>query len=158
MSGLLAVANVSQLRYPIADERMAEFVLGIDPINRLAETSPGFVWRCKGVAGHSALLERGAGDLFVNVSLWTSYQDFHCFTYRGAHGRYLTARGRWFVHLPGPTTALWWASSEDRPDVASALTRLRILRHDGPSRRAFTVLRQWDQEGMRVGRSTAPRW
>ena len=151
MKSVLAVVNVSQLRYRLDDERMASFVDGIDPINRLAEAAPGFVWRGRGVAGHAALLDRAGGELFVNVSLWESYLDFHRFIYQGAHGRYLTARDRWFVHLPGPTAALWWTSPEDRPEVGPALTRLRMLRRDGPSRQAFTVLRQWDAEG-RPGR------
>lgn len=150
MGSFLAVVNVAQLRHPLADGRMAELVAAVDPINRLADASPGFVWRCRGAAGHSALLERGSGDLIVNVSVWESYLDFHRFTYQGAHGRYLTARARWFVHLPGPTTALWWTSPDERPGVEPALVRLRILRAEGPTRRSFTVLRQWDPSGRPI--------
>lgn len=150
--GALAVVNVAELRHGLADRRMAAFVDAIDAINRLAEESHGFVWRCKGVVGHSALLERGCGELFVNVSLWEDYPGFHDFTYRSAHGRYLTARDRWFVRLPGPTTALWWTAVDDRPDVDSALARLRQLRREGPSRKAFTVLRRWGPDGRPLQR------
>jgi hypothetical protein len=160
MASLLAVVNVAQLRHPIEDKRMATFVNGIDTINRLAEASTGFVGRRKGVAGHSALLQEGDGELFVNVSLWETYLDLHRFTYRGAHGRYLTERARWFVHIPGPTTALWWdAANGPSVDVEQALTRLRLLRREGPSPRAFTVLRQWDADGhpiRRHGRTRRP--
>lgn len=153
MTSLLAVVNVAQLRHPLSDQRMAGFVDGIDSINRLAEASPGFVWRGKGVAVHSALLPVGAGELFVNVSLWMSYLDFHAFTYAGAHGRYLTARAQWFVSIPGPTTALWWTSGTvGSLSVDNALTRLDVLRRDGPSPRAFSVLRPWDAAGLPIRR------
>lgn len=160
MSGLLAVINVAQLRHSLSDSRMAKFVDGLDGVNRLAESHSGFVWRSKGVAGHSALLHRAEGELFVNVSLWRTYPDFHDFTYSGAHGRYLTARARWFVAIPGPTTALWWTSrDDDRVTVEHGLVRLRLLRRDGPSPRAFSVLRQWDVDGhpVRPSRRTPTR-
>jgi hypothetical protein len=151
VTSLLAVVNVAQLRHPLSHQRMAGFVDGIDIINRLAEASPGFVWRGKGVAGHAALLPVGAGELFVNVSLWMSYRDFHAFTYAGAHGRYVTARAQWFVPIPGSTTALWWTSGKVRSlEVDDALTRLELLRRDGPSPRAFSVLRQWDAAGQPI--------
>lgn len=153
---VLAVVNVAQLRHSLADESMSGFVDGIDPINRLAEASPGFIWRCRGAVGHSALLVRGDGDLIVNVSVWESYPRFHDFVYRGAHGRYLTARARWFLSLPGPTTALWWTVADDRPRVDEALARLRLLRREGPSSRAFSVLRQWGPDG-RPGRRRGAR-
>jgi hypothetical protein len=154
MTNLLAVVSVAQLRHPLDDHRMAGFVAGIDPVNRLAEASPGFVWRCRGVAGHSALLDaEEGGELLVNVSLWQTYLDFHRFTYRGAHGRYLSARARWFVSIPGPTTALWWSTGRDTSvDVEAALIRLRLLRRDGPSPHAFSVLRQWDADGRPIRR------
>lgn len=156
MGKQLAVVNVARLRHPLTDRRMTAFVDGIDAINRLAEASPGFVWRRTGVAGHSALLAGSDGDLIVNVSIWQTYLDFHTFTYHGAHGRYFTARERWFVPIPGPTTALWWISEDDRPNVDHALARLRALRREGPSERAFTVLRQWDAQGHPVRRAGRP--
>lgn len=156
MGKQLAVVNVARLRHPLTDRRMAAFVDGIDAINLLAEASPGFVWRRTGVAGHSALLPGSDGELIVNVSSWLTYLDFHAFTYQGAHGRYLTAREPWFLPVPGPTTALWWFPEDDRPSVEHALARLRTLRREGPSRRAFTVLRQWDSAGRPIRRTDRP--
>lgn len=158
VTSLLAVVNVAQLRHPLSDQRMAGFVDGIDIINRLAEASPGFVWRGQGVAGHSALLPVGAGELLVNVSLWMSYLDFHAFTYAGAHGRYLTGRTQWFVPIPGSTTALWWTPGHvGSIGVDDALTRLELLRRDGPAPRAFSVLQQWDAAGHPIRRHPRTR-
>lgn len=154
---LLAVANVARLRYSLRDPRMTEFVDGIERINRLANETPGFVWRLRGEAGHSALRSTADGQvIIVNVTLWTDYLALHRFTYQGLHGRYLTARERWFVPLPGYTTALWWVQASHRPDVDEALARLRLLRREGPSRRAFTVLRRWNADGT-VDRTSQQR-
>ncbi|MFT4294479.1 MAG: DUF3291 domain-containing protein [Micropruina sp.] len=145
---LLAVVTAAVLKYPLGDPRLAGFLDGVDRVNRLAEASPGFVWRHHGVVGHAALIEAfGHPDVLLNLSLWASYPDLHAFTYRGLHGRYLSARERWFVPLPGPTTALWWLDGDVRPDPDAALARLLQLRRHGPSARAFSVLRRWRPDG-----------
>ncbi len=147
---LLAVTSIARLRFPFRDPRMSGFVDGIERVNRLADATPGFVWRHRGAAGHSATGEvLGFPNVLVNVSLWTDYPSLHAFTYRGLHGRYLTARERWFLPIPGATTVLWWVSADERPDADAGVARLRLLRARGPSPRAFTVLRRWAADGMR---------
>ena len=46
----LAQANIARLRYPLSDQRMAGMADRIAEMNRLAEVSPGFVWRFEGDA------------------------------------------------------------------------------------------------------------
>ena len=41
----LAQINVGRLRAPVDSPLVAEFMAALDPINALAEASPGFVWR-----------------------------------------------------------------------------------------------------------------
>ncbi len=145
---LLAVVTAAALRHPLDDPRLAGFLDAVDPVNRLAEASPGFVWRHRGPVGHADLLDAfGRPDVLLNLSLWQDYPSLHAFTYRGLHGRYLSARERWFVPLPGITTALWWVPHDERPDPATALGRLLYLRRHGPSAQAFTVLRRWRPDG-----------
>jgi len=43
----LAQVNISRLLAPIDDPLIANFKAALDPINALAESSPGFVWRLK---------------------------------------------------------------------------------------------------------------
>lgn len=144
----LAVVTAAALRYPLQDPRLAGFLDAVDPVNRLAEASPGFVWRSHGPVGHAELTEAfGRPDVLLNLSLWRDYPSLHAFTYRGLHGRCLSARERWFVPLPGPTTALWWVGRDERPDPSAALARLLYLRRHGPSPQAFTVLRRWRPDG-----------
>lgn len=158
---LLAVATAAALRYPLDDPRLAGFLDAVDPVNRLAEASPGFVWRHRGPVGHADLRDVfGRPDVLLNISLWQDYPSLHAFTYRGSHGRYLTARERWFVPLPGTTTVLWWVPRDERPDPAAALARLLNLRRHGPSAQGFTVLRRWHPDGSvePAARRRLPRW
>jgi uncharacterized protein DUF3291 len=144
----LAVVTAAALRCRLDDPRLSDFLDGVDRVNRLAEASPGFVWRHRGPVGHAELLEAfGLTDVLLNLSVWEDYPALHAFTYRGLHGRYFSARERWFVPMTGPTTALWWVDGDDRPDPRTALARLVHLRRHGPSARAFTVLRRWRPDG-----------
>ena len=61
----IAQLNVARAVAPLDDPRMADFVNLLDEINRLAERSPGFVWRLQGPSGNATDLEvgrRSAGD------------------------------------------------------------------------------------------------
>src|SRR5262245_61478843 len=55
---LLAQANVARPRGPLDSPVMREFVVALDPVNRLAEHSPGFVWRLRSSESHGATTVR----------------------------------------------------------------------------------------------------
>lgn len=141
------------MRAGLGDPVMAGFVEMFDPLLRLAEASPGFIWHLRAESGHvvvpPASPDQGAG-LLVNVSLWTDYASLHAFTYRSRHGAMVRQRKRWFLPTPQPSTALWWAPAGERPTAEAALTRLNYLRKYGPSPRAFSLLRQFDSSGRAV--------
>jgi len=50
----LAQVNLSRLRFPLDSAPVREFVAALERINRLAERSPGFVWRNRTDDGTSA--------------------------------------------------------------------------------------------------------
>ncbi len=50
----LAQYNVGRIRSPLDHPDVAEFIAALDPINALAEASPGFVWRLTGEDGQSS--------------------------------------------------------------------------------------------------------
>src|SRR5690349_18650248 len=114
------------MRGPLDAPEMRGFVAAFDPVHRIAEESPGFVWRLAG--GHAVAALDGPEVHVVNVSLWWSYPDLHAFVYRSAHGLYVRNRDRWFLPTRQPSTALWWAPPDHRPDVDEALRRLGYLR------------------------------
>ena len=51
------LGNVARAVAPLDDARMADFVNLLDEVNRLAELSPGFVWRLQGPSGNATDLE-----------------------------------------------------------------------------------------------------
>jgi Domain of unknown function (DUF3291) len=149
----LAQANVARQRASLDAPLMGEFVVALDPVNRIAEHSPGFVWRLRSSESHGATtLWDGSSPLIVNLSVWESYEALHGFVYRSPHGAYLRRRTRWFLPTPQPSTVLWWVEEPHRPTVQEALRRLRHLRANGPSPQAFTLRRRFEPDGRPVRR------
>jgi Domain of unknown function (DUF3291) len=149
----LAQANVARQRAPLSSPEMGEFVVALDPVNRIAEGSPGFVWRLRSDERHGAtVVQEGSSAMVVNLSVWESYEALHAFVYRSPHGAYLRRRARWFTPTPPPSTVLWWVEAGERPTVEEALRRLRHLRAYGPSAQAFTLRRRFGPDGRPAGR------
>jgi hypothetical protein len=148
----LAQVNVAVLRAPLGDPVMAGFVAAFDLVARVAEESPGFVWRLRTAAGHAVIAGEDGTDQIVNLSVWRDYECLHEFVYRSVHGRLLVRRERWFRPTPQPATALWWVPAGERPGLDQALARLRRLRIYGPSPRAFSLLRRFTADGDRLQR------
>jgi hypothetical protein len=150
---LLAQVNVARMRAAADSAEMHGFLSAVDPVNRRAEASAGFVWRLPAGGGHAVTTVEDAGFAsVVNVSLWASYESLHAFVYRSHHGGFVRQRARWFLPTPQPSTALWWVAADDRPTVDDALARLRLLRRHGPTASAFSLRRRFDAEGRPVTR------
>ena len=49
----IAQLNVARAVAPLGDPRLADFMALLDEVNRLAERSPGFVWRLQGESGNA---------------------------------------------------------------------------------------------------------
>lgn len=153
----LAQVNVARMRGSLTDPVMRGFVDALEPVNRLAEASAGFVWRLAGAHEHEPSVRTdGTVHSVVNVSVWVDYPSLHAFTYRSPHGAYLRRRATWFLATPPPSTALWWVEADTRPSAEDALRRLDHLRRHGPSPRAFTVRHRYTADGRRE-RTRAPR-
>jgi Domain of unknown function (DUF3291) len=126
---------------------MREFVVARDPVNQLAEHSPGFVWRLCSSESHGATTVRNGSRLvFVNLSLWESYETLHAFGYRSPHGAYVRRRARWFEPIRQPSTVLWWVRSGKWPTVEEALRRLRYLQAHGPSPQGLHPPRRFEPD------------
>lgn len=155
---LLAHANVALLKAPLDAPESRGFAAGLEPMERLATASPGFVWRLEGAGGHLTVDAVWKDRLvLLNVSLWEDYPALHDFVYRSAHVGYLRNARRWFAPLTGTTTVLWWVEDEERPSADSALARLSLLNRYGPSPRAFSLRRQFDSAGVPVRRGRGRR-
>ncbi len=135
----LAQLNVARAVAPLDDPRMAGFVARLEEINRLAERSPGFVWRLQGPSG-DATDHRVDDDplVIVNLTVWDSPEALHDFTYRSDHRTVFAQRFDWFERWEGPSVVLWWQPAGTVPDLADAVRRLRLLAEQGPTAEAFT--------------------
>ncbi|MGH9225307.1 MAG: DUF3291 domain-containing protein [Acidimicrobiales bacterium] len=147
----LAEANVAKLRAPLDDTTMSGLRKALADVFWLADQSPGFVWRHTPEEGQALAYGQLDGmEVVVTLSLWMDFPALQRYVYRTAHGLFMQRRGRWFEPIGGFTTAMWWVPDDERPTVDEGLTRLRLLRDQGPTPLAFSLRRQFDPDGGRV--------
>jgi hypothetical protein len=137
----LAQLNLGLLRAPLDSEEMAEFRRSLDPINALAEATPGFVWRLQDDDGGSSSFVEVPGmddPLWApNMSVWESLEALQHFMYKSGHAMYLRRRTEWFQRPDGLINVLWWMTAGEIPTLDDAVRRLRHLEAHGPSEVGF---------------------
>jgi hypothetical protein len=136
----LAQANFGRFRAPIDSPIMKGFRSQLDPINALADQSPGFVWRLQTEDGDATSIRPYPGDalMAINMSVWESLESLQQFVYKSRHVETLRARHHWFEQLEGPILVLWWIPAATIPSVTEARGRLQYLKDHGPTPHAFT--------------------
>ena len=135
----LASLNVGRLLGPLDAPQIAGFVAQLEPINRLADQSPGFVWRLMTDEGDATALRPFDDELMlVNLAVWESLEALRAFVYTSAHVQVLRQRGEWFERLATAHMVLWWVEPGHIPTVDEAIERLERLRRHGPTPAAFT--------------------
>jgi hypothetical protein len=135
----LAQYNIAWLVAPLDDDRMADFHANLEPINRLAEQSPGFVWRHQSEDGNSTSVRvRDDPRILINFSVWESAESLFAYAFRSQHVDVYRRRREWFEHEDEPYAVLWWIPAGNTPSVGEAEERLAYLKAHGPSPHAFT--------------------
>ena len=135
----LAQANIGRIRAPLDDPIMEGFRSQLDPINALADQSPGFVWRLQTEDGNAMAIRPFPDDrMAINMSVWESLEALQQFVYQSAHVGPLRDRKQWFEPIEGPILVVWWIPAGHVPTVAEAIERLQHLKAHGPSPEAFT--------------------
>ena len=109
-------------------------------INAAADDTPGLVWRLQDGDGPGATALRPRGpDFMVNMSVWESLEALRDFVYRnGPHLDFMRRRREWFHRMGEQHLVLWWVPAGHIPDLDEALSRLDLIRSDGPTPLAFT--------------------
>jgi hypothetical protein len=131
--------NIGRLRAPVDDPLMEGFRSQLDPLNALADRSPGFVWRLQTEDGNATAIRPYADErMAINMSVWESLEALQEYVYKSGHVGPLRDRRQWFEPIDGPILALWWIEAGTIPTVADALERLEILKQRGPCPDAFT--------------------
>jgi len=144
----LAQLNLGLFRAPLDGGEMAEFVAALEPINALAEATPGFVWRLKGEDGGSSSFVDVPGHddpLWApNLSVWEDLESLKHFIYRSGHAIYLRRRAEWFQKPDRPINVLWWIPAGHLPTLHDAIKRLDDLASNGPSDQGWPLNKPFD--------------
>ncbi len=149
----LAQANIAQFRATLDHPIMKEFVDFLEPVNKLAEESPGFVWRLKDDDGRSAsYIESPFQDqmMAVNLSVWEDIPSFKEFVYGTVHAYFLRNKKKWFDHKGPSQFVLWWMPKGEVPTLALAKEKLMELEHHGDSPKAFSMKRLYNADGLAI--------
>lgn len=140
MTWHLAQLNIGRLRAPPEDPATGDFMANLDPINALAEATPGFVWRLQTDEGNATAIRAFDGDplMILNMSVWESIESLADYVYHSDHTPFLRRRGEWFERLSEVYLVLWWIPAGTVPTIEEALVRLEHLKSHGPTGEAFT--------------------
>ena len=104
----IAQLNIGRARGPVDGPIMAEFMALLDPVNAVADASPGFVWRLQTEDGNATALRPYEDErMIVNMSVWESIEDLAAFVYRSGHVDVMRRRREWFEPMK-PYMVLWW--------------------------------------------------
>ena len=123
----------------------------LDPINALADDSPGFVWRLQDDDGHATSIRAYEDErMIINMSVWESIDDLAQFVYRSGHVAVMRRRREWFERMR-MYMVLWWVPEAHIPTIAEAQERLAHIEAHCPSPHAFTFKQRFapDQSPVR---------
>jgi hypothetical protein len=156
----VAQCNIGRVRAPLDSPQLAGFVAALEPVNRMADGAPGFVWRLQTEAGDATAIRAFEDDmLLLNMSVWESIEALAEFTYRTPHRDVMRRRRQWFERLAEAYLVLWWVPAATLPTVVEARARLEALRRDGPTPGAFTFQSPFPPpDSSRVAQPAAHDW
>jgi hypothetical protein len=135
----LAQINIAKARGPMDDAVMKEFSDNLDPINQIAESSPGFIWRLKDESGNATDIQSyDDQDIIINISVWECMEALKNFMFKTHHIDFLKRKKEWFYPMSEVTYALWWVPLGHQPNIDEAKSRLLHLQQHGESPQAFS--------------------
>ncbi len=140
----VAQVNIAIPLEPLDTPALEGFVALLEPVNALADSAPGFVWRLQTEDGDATSIRAFDDDrMIINMSVWESIEALWSFVYDGDHLKAMRRRREWFTRLAESHMALWWVPAGELPTVADSELRVAALRADGPTPYAFTFKRRF---------------
>lgn len=135
----IAEINIARMKGTnINDPIMKEFVDNLDLINKIAESSKGFVWRLRDDSNNATSLNPCDDEqIIVNVSVWESIEALENFMYKTLHSDFLKRRKEWFQRFGKVYTAMWWTPSGQFPTLQEAVANLDYLEKFGATEKVF---------------------
>lgn len=135
----LAQVNIGRAKGTMDSQVMKEFSDNLDPINAIAESSSGFVWRLKDEGGNATdIVFSDTPNELVNMSVWTSVEALKHFMFKTQHIDFLKRKKEWFEPSSKETYALWWVPVGHYPSIQEAKNKLTLLNTQGETAQAFT--------------------
>ncbi|MEJ7876396.1 MAG: DUF3291 domain-containing protein [Solirubrobacterales bacterium] len=135
----LAQLNIARFKAPMDSAFMDGFNALLDPVNAIADASPGFVWRLQTDDGNATSLRIfGDENQLINMSVWESADALWDFVYSADHLAVMRRRREWFSRMAEQFMCLWWVPAGHLPDIPEAEERLTYLREHGATDQAFT--------------------
>jgi len=133
------------MRAPLDDPAMAGFAERLEPLNALADTSPGFVWRLQTEEGDATEIDVFGDELVLfNMSVWESVEALESYVYKSQHVKAVQKRSEWFERPKKSPLVLWWIEAGMLPTIEEGKARLENLWADGPTAEAFTFRHRFD--------------
>ena len=135
----LAQINIAKAKTDLDSVLMREFVGNLEPVNALADNSPGFVWRLQDDSGDATSIQLFDDPLIIiNMSVWQDIQSLKDFMFKTHHLEFLQRKDEWFNKLAEANHAMWFVQPGHIPSVEEGKQRLFHLRENGESEYAFT--------------------
>ncbi|KKC99340.1 DUF3291 domain-containing protein [Photobacterium halotolerans] len=135
----LAQLNIALAKYPMDAPEIKDFVDNLAPVNAIAESSEGFIWRLQDESGDATSIQAfDDPNIIVNMSVWESVDSLKNFMFRTHHRDIMRRKAEWFHRPAEDTYVLWWVEDDHIPTIAEAKARLEYLRRQGDSPFAFT--------------------
>lgn len=140
----LAQYNIARLVAPLDSPQIADFIAALDPLNKLADEAPGFVWRHQTDEGNSTSIRvREDPMIIINFSVWEDVDSLFEYAYHSKHVEIFRRRREFFEGHTGAYAVLWWVPEGHEPSVEEAEERLRYLEANGPTEHAFTFKKRF---------------
>lgn len=141
----LAQLNIAKAKYSMDAPEIKGFVDNLDAVNKIADSSKGFVWRLQDESGDATSIQAfDDPNIIVNMSVWESVKDLKNFIYHTHHRDILRQKKEWFQSVPEDTYVLWWVPVGFTPTIEEAVERLMHLRENGDSAYAFTLRSEFE--------------
>lgn len=138
----LAELNLGVLKHDWDDPRVQGFVDGLEPVNRLAQRSKGFVWmmpeeRMEFEQTHVDGAMGANPRLASTLSVWEDLASLKHFVWNTIHKRFYDRRAEWYDETDALRFAMWRVPVGHVPSMKEGMQRFRHLETHGDSDFAF---------------------
>jgi hypothetical protein len=135
----LAQVNIGIAKGEMDSDVMKVFKDNLDPINAIAESSNGFVWRLKDEGGNATDITFSDNpNELVNMSVWESVDALKHFMFKTHHIDFLKRKKEWFETPLEATYVLWWIPVGHIPTIEEAKQKLTLIRKYAETAEAFS--------------------